>query len=344
MRVALAILIPLVLAALLVVAIGENPVDAALALARGVAGSPAAVGSVLFQTTTLLFLGLSVALPYRAGFFNIGSEGQLLVGGFAATLVALALPDWPAFVLVPTCALAAALGGGLWGALPGILRAKLGVHEVINTIMLNFIASAATSYFVVHVFQEPGQMIPHTSPIPVAAWLPRCGDAFGGLVPIPASSPFNVSFLVAAATLLAVAFVVHRTPAGFALRAVGESERAARFAGISPGRTAVFALGFAGALAGLASLNEIMGFRHRFVDNFTGGIGFLGIAVALLGGGTMRGVFFSALLFGALSAGAVEVDLFTRVPREIFLVLQALLLLSALALSRRSPRESGATS
>lgn len=335
----LAVALVLAFAAALVLFVGESPLVAGAALLQGCAGSGAALGATLFQATTLVFVGLAVALPARAGLFNIGAEGQLLVGSLAATLTALALGDGPRWAIVPACLFAAAAGGAFWGAIPGFLRARFGVHEVINTIMLNFIASGLTGYLVVHVFQDPGQMIPHTALIPEAARIPRLGALPIPGNPFPASSPVNASIALAIIALVVVAWFLRRTAAGFELRAVGHGERAARVAGISSAAVVTLTMAGGGALAGLGAANEILGFRGRFLDNFAGGIGFLGIAVALLGRKTMRGVALAALFFGALGAGAVEVDLFTKVPREIFLVLQAALLLAVLGADSLAARE-----
>jgi len=165
---------------LVVTAIGESPFRIYAILFRGAFGSVDAVGLILFNACPLIFAGLAVAFAFRAGLFNIGAEGQLTVGAFLATMVGLHAGGAPAIVLVPLCVLAAAAGGAVWGAIPGLLRAKLGVHEVINTIMMNFIASGLTGYLTVYVFKEPGQMIPHTARIAQAARIPRLGD-----VPIP---------------------------------------------------------------------------------------------------------------------------------------------------------------
>ncbi len=335
--------VALVVGAALSAAVGESPARASAALLQGAFGTFAAFGAVLFQATTLVFVGLAVALPYRAGLFNIGAEGQLLVGALAAAATALAVPGAPALVLVPLAIAASAAGGALWGAIPGFLRARLGVHEVIATIMMNFIASALTSWLVVVVLQEPGQMIPHTREIPQAAQLARLGELPVPGNPFPASSAANVSLFVALLALGAFAWVLRRTSLGFELRAVGEGEAAARVVGISRVRTALIAMAAGGALAGLAGINEVLGFRHRYLDNFSGGIGFLGIAVALLGRSRAAGVLAASLFFGALGAGSVEVDLFTKVPREILLVLQAVILLAFAAAdaSVRRPRFAG---
>ncbi len=326
-----AVLAASAVSAVIIAAIGESPWEAAGVLIAGVFGTPDGFAAVLFNMTALLFTGLSVAFAFRAGLFNIGAEGQLTMGAFLATLVALHLTGAPAVVLVPLCVVAAAVGGAVWGAIPGLLRARLGVHEVINTIMMNFIASGLTGYFTVYVFKEPGQMIPHTSRIPEAARLPRLGDLPIPGNPLPSSSPANVALLIALAAAVLCAWILYRTPFGFRVRALGLGELAARTAGMPTARTLVAAMAVAGALAGLAGVNEVLGFRYRFLDNFAGGVGFLGIAVALLGRVRMTGVVAAAFLFGVLGAGAVEVDLFTDVPREIILVAQAAILLFVVA-------------
>jgi simple sugar transport system permease protein len=316
--------------AALVALAGGDPAEVAMAALRGLA-TPDGVGAVLFGTTTLIFTGLSVAFAYHAGLFNIGAEGQLLVGAFASTMTAIALDGAPPAVIVPAAVAAGAAGGALWAAVPGVLRARLGVHEVINTIMMNFVASGLTGYLTVHAFKEPGQMIPQTSPVPLAARIPRLGDLPFPFSEIPVSSPANASLLLALAACAVAAWILRRSPWGLELRALGRSERAARTAGIDAGRTWIGAMSVAGAFAGLAGANEVLGFRYRFVDNFASGVGFLGIAVALLGGARIGGVIAAAFLFGALNAGAVEIDLFTDVPREIVLVVQAGILLFVVA-------------
>jgi simple sugar transport system permease protein len=327
----LAVLCACALAGVLIVLIGESPRQVLQVVWEGVLRTPDGVASILFNATALIFTGLSVAFAFRAGLFNIGAEGQLIIGAFTTTVVALALPGLPALLLVPLCIVAAAAGGAVWGAIPGILRARLGAHEVINTIMMNFIASGLTGYLTVHVLKEPGQMIPQTSPIPAAAHIPRLGElAFPGN-PIPAVSPANTALLLAVAIAVIVGWLLRRTPFGFEVRALGLGAKAARTAGLPTRRTLIAAMALAGAIAGLGGVNEVLGFRYRFLDAFSSGVGFLGIAVALLGRARVTGVIAAALLFGALSAGALEIDLFTEVPRELMLVVQAAILLLVVA-------------
>lgn len=309
---------------LVVAAIGESPIRIYGILFRGAFGSIDGVGYVLFNAVPLIFAGLAVAFAFRAGLFNIGGEGQLYVGAFACAWAALAFGGLPVLVLVPLLIVISALGGALWAGVPGYLRARFGAHEVINTIMMNFIAVGLTSYLVVNVFKEPGQMTPQTAEISAAAQLPRVAGALQAIgIPLPRSNPLNLSVLVALAAVWLAWFILYRTTLGYEIRAVGHNSSAAEYAGINVKLTIVKTMLLSGAFAGLVATNEVMGFRHRFLDNFSSGIGFMGIAVALLGKNTPIGVLFAALLFGVLNTGALEVDVFTDVPRELILVLQA---------------------
>ncbi len=319
-----AVLAAFLVGGLVVAAIGESPLRFYSVLFRGAFGSVDGIGLVLFNATPLIFAGLAVAFAFRSGLFNIGGEGQLYIGSFVCAWAALKMPGAPAVLLIPVLILASAAGGALWAAIPGYLKARFGVHEVINTIMMNFIAVALTGYLVVEVFKEPGQMTPQTAVIPVAGELPRLAGFFQSIaVPLPNANPLNASFLIALVAVWLAWFILYRTTLGYEIRAVGHNTSAAEYAGINVRRTLVMAMLLSGAFAGLVATNEIMGFRHRFLDNFSSGIGFMGIAVALLGRNSPLGVLFAALLFGVLNTGALEVDIFTDVPRELILVVQA---------------------
>jgi ABC-type uncharacterized transport system permease subunit len=310
---------------LVVTAIGESPIRIYAILFRGAFGNVDALGHVLFNACPLVFAGLAVAFAFRAGLFNIGGDGQLYIGSFAAAWAGLALGSRPAFLVVPLLIIAGGVGGALWAGIPGWLKARFGAHEVINTIMMNFIAVGLTSYLVINVFREPGQMTPQTAEIAASGHLPRLAGALQRLgVPLPYANPLNASILIAVGAVLVCWFVLYRTTFGYEVRAVGQNAKAAEYAGINVRRTVVLAMLVSGAFAGLVATNEVMGFRHRFLDNFSGGIGFMGIAVALLGRNTPVGVLLAALLFGVLNTGALEVDVFTDVPRELILVLQAI--------------------
>jgi general nucleoside transport system permease protein len=320
----IAVAAALLVGGLVVMAIGESPLRIYSILFRGAFGSVDAFGYVLFNACPLIFTGLAVAFAFRAGLFNIGGEGQLYVGSFVCAWVGLKLGGVPAVLAVPVLLVVSAAGGALWGAIPGYLKARFGVHEVINTIMLNFIAVGLTSYLVVNVLKEPGQMTPQTAEIATSGTLPRLAGVFQAIgIPLPDSNPLNASLLIALAAVWLAWFILHRTTLGYEIRAVGLSPSAAEYAGIDVRKKLVVAMMISGAFAGLVAANEVMGFRHRYLDNFSAQIGFMGIAVALLGKNTPLGVLFAALLFGILNTGALEVDVFTDVPRELILVLQA---------------------
>ncbi len=319
-----AVAVAFMVGGLVVMAIGESPLRVYAILFRGAFGSVDALGYVLFNACPLIFTGLAVAFAFRAGLFNIGGEGQLYVGSFVCAWVGLKVGGLPAALVVPLLILVSAAGGALWAAGPGYLKARFGVHEVINTIMMNFIAVGLTSYFVINVLKEPGQMTPQTAEIAASGHLPRLAAALQSVgIPLPASNPLNASILIALAAVWVAWYILHRTTLGYEIRAVGLNPSAAEYAGINVRRTVVLAMMLSGAFAGLVATNEIMGFRYRYLDNFSAQIGFMGIAVALLGKNTPLGVLFAAILFGILNTGALEVDVFTDVPRELILVLQA---------------------
>jgi simple sugar transport system permease protein len=295
---------------------------------RGGLGSVDGFGYVLFTATPLVFTGLAVAFAFRAGLFNIGGEGQLYMGAFLCAWVGFTLPDLPPLAIVPIGIMAAALGGAMWGLLPGVLKARFGVHEVINTIMLNFVAMLGTNFLVNHIYREPGQMIPQTRQILISAWIPRMAPLFQRLgIPLPESNPVNYSLLLALAVAGIVWLILFRTRLGYEIRAVGLSQGAAEYGGIRVGLVMVLSMAVSGGLAGMVGVNEVMGYRHRFLDGFSTGLGFTGIAVALLGRNHPLGVVLAAVLFGVLSTGALEVDIFTDIPRELVMVLQAAIII-----------------
>jgi len=337
---------------LVVTAIGENPFRIYAILFRGAFGSVDAVGLVLFNAVPLIFTGLAVAFAFRAGLFNIGGEGQLYIGAFVCTLAGLWLGGLPAVLLIPLLILASAAGGAAWAAVPGLLKARFGVHEVINTIMMNFIAVGLTSYFIINMLREPGQMTPQTSEIAFAGHLPRLAESLSLIgIPLPQANPLNFSIVLALGAVWLAWFILYRTNLGYEIRAVGMNAKAAEYAGINVRRTIVLAMLISGAFAGLVATNEVMGFRHRFLDNFSSGLGFMGIAVALLGKNTPLGVLLAALLFGVLNTGGLEIDIFTDVPRELILVLQAITIILVVVgnevfvrrAAAREEREAGAS-
>jgi simple sugar transport system permease protein len=299
---------------------GESPWHVLRILAKSAFGSGYDFGMTMFYTTPLIFTGLSVAIAFHAGLFNIGAEGQLTLGALAAAIVGAVMPGliWP---LAPVLAgLAAVLAGALWGALPGWLRARRGSHEVINTIMLNFVAAGLASYVALYVLKNPDSQNPETRPVG-AGYLIHQFPLFGG-------APVSLALPLALLCALAVWVLLWRTALGFELRAVGQSEAAARAAGIDAGRIRIIALTLAGGLAGMVGIGEVLGNAGKFKVGFSPEYGFIGIAVALLGRNQPLGIVAAALLFGALHKGTADLDLETEhVTREVSLVMQALIIL-----------------
>ncbi|MGZ3425884.1 MAG: ABC transporter permease [Polyangia bacterium] len=319
-----ATLIALAAASLLIIAVGGAPLPVYRLLLAGTWGNGYGIGQVLFKTTPLIFTGLSVSLALRAGLFNIGAEGQLTVGAFLTALVGAHAASLPAAVAVPLALVAGAAGGAFVGAIAGALKAWRGAHEVINTIMLNVIVRAVMVGLGAHLFER--EQI-HTAPIARSAELPRLSNWIAALH----GSAANAALLFAVAVALGAWWLVERTRVGFRLRAVGASPDAAATGGISVPRVQFFTLALSGAVAGLVGANFVLGYKHYYEDGFSGGIGYIGIAVAVLGGARPLGVVLAALLFGTLSQGALAVN--AVVPKEIVDVLTAVIIFAVAAAS-----------
>ncbi len=303
---------------------GENPWHVFKVLCTGAFGSPYDFGMTLFYATPLVFTGLSVAVAFHAGLFNIGAEGQLTLGALAAAAVGALWPECPSVLAPITAGLAALSAGALWGAIPGWLRARRGSHEVINTIMLNFIAAALASYVTLYLLKSADTQNPETRSIGAGYMIHQFG-VFGG-------APVSLALPLAIIAAICVWFFLSKTTWGFELRAVGQSESAARAVGIHAARVRIIALSLAGALAGLVAVAEVLGNAGRFKVGFSPEYGFMGIAVALLARNQPFGILAAALLFGALHKGATALDLETEhVTRDLSLILQALILLSVSA-------------
>lgn len=325
---AVAFLLALAMGAVLILSLAENPLHVYNVMFRGGLGSIDGLGYVFFSATPLILTGLAVAFAFRAGLFNIGGEGQLYMGAFFCAWIGFTFPSMSSALMVPLCILFAALGGAIWGLVPGVLKARFGVHEVINTIMLNFVAMLTTNFLVNHVYKEPGQMIPQTKEIAATAWIPRMAPLLQRIrIQLPASNPLNYSLLLALMVAALAWFVLFKTRLGYEIRAVGLSQKAAEYGGIKVGATLVLSMIISGSMAGLVGVNEVLGYRHRFLDGFSTGLGFTGIAVALLGRNHPLGVVLAAVLFGILNTGALEVDIFTDIPRELVMVLQAVIII-----------------
>ncbi len=334
LRSAIALLCALLATSLLILVAGRSPLRIYALLLAGTWGNAYGIGQVLFKATPLMMTGLAVAFAMRAGLFNVGAEGQLTMGGFAAAWVGAALPaGTPAILAVPLCLLAAAAGGALVGLVPGWLKASRGAHEVITTIMLNFVVRAAMVGLGAVMFVRESV---HSRPIVPGAQLARLAH----LIPSLHGSAVSLALPIAIAVAIAVAWLLARTRLGFRLRAVGAQPRVAATAGIDVGRATVVAFVIAGAIAGLGGASFVLGYKGYYEDGFAGGVGFVGIAVAMLGGTRPIALILAALLFGTLAQGALAVNAIC--PKEIIDVMQAVIIIAAAASGARALSKSGA--
>ncbi len=338
----ISILLAAILSALVILAIGESPLDALSLMIEGALMRSSGWGYTLYYTTNFIFTGLCVAVAFHAKMFNIGGEGQAMIGGLGVALVCLFIPfpHWSLALLVAM--LAAAVFGALWALIPAWLQAKRGSHIVITTIMFNFIAAAVLNYVLVNLLRPAGAMDPATANFPEATHLPTFQDMFATADnPLFRGAPANVTFFLAVLACVAFWLLMWRTRLGYEIRAFGHSESAAKYAGISPVRITVVAMLISGGLAGMMALNTTMGEAERLVLNATEGAGFIGIAVALMGRSHPVGIFLAALLFGFLYQGGAELALWTSIPRELITVIQALVILFTGALDNmvRMPLE-----
>jgi simple sugar transport system permease protein len=318
----------LALSAAVILLVGESPAQALRHLAAGAFGNAEAIGYTLYYATNFVFTGLAVAVAFHGGLFNIGAEGQAYIGGLGLTLLCLLAGGWPAVLVAPTAIVAAAAGGAAWAFVPAWLQARRGSHIVITTIMFNFIASTLMTYLLVNVLIKPGQQSPETREFAPNTWLPHLHDLAQALGWEIGRSPLNLASLFAIAAAALVWFYLWHTRWGYELRALGHSETAAVYGGISPARTIIVAMSISGALAGLMSVNEIMGVQHRLLLNFPSGAGFVGIAVALMGRNHPLGIVLAAILFGALYQGGSELSFdMPRLTRDVVVVMQGLIIL-----------------
>jgi simple sugar transport system permease protein len=320
----------LMVGALMLAALGANPGQAYTAMAEGAFGSMNAVADTLVKATPLLFVALGICISFRGGVLNIGGEGQLIAGALAASLAALALPEWPAPAILPVSLIAGLAAGAAWGAIPGLLKAYLRANEILTTIMLNQIAVQVMNYLLRGPLMDPvqvqsGSFIPQTARFSLAADLPRW---------IPTRLHLGAFLAVVAA--IAVWALLWRTTTGFRIRAVGLNPSAARRAGIRPERYVVMAMLLSGALIGLGGATQVLGVNHRmFTDGsamgFTGGAGFNGIVAALFGQLHPLGAIPASVLFGAMLVGANSMQRMVQVPSALISALNGLVVVFVVA-------------
>ncbi len=338
----ISLILAAILSALVILAIGEDPIAAVKLMVTGALGSSYGWGYTLYYATNFMFTGLAVAIAFHARLFNIGGEGQAALGGLGVALACLYIP-WPHWSLALIGAtVAAGLFGAAWAAIPAFLQAKRGSHVVITTIMFNFIAASLLNYVLVNLMRPKGSMDPASARFAETVHLPTLHDILAPFgIAFSKSAPANISLLVAIAACIFLWVLIWRTRLGYEIRSFGNSESAAKYAGIPPVKIIMITMMISGALAGMMAINNVMGEAERLVLNSVEGAGFIGIAVALMGRSHPFGVFISAILFGFLYQGGAELALWTSIPRELIVVIQALVILFTGALDNmvRMPLE-----
>jgi len=329
------LLVALGVAGVVVALVGQDPWLVIEVLLQGAFGTPRGFSYTLYYATTFVFTGLAVAVAFHGGLFNIGGEGQAIMGGLGTGLVALWWSAFlPAWLMLPLMMLSGALFGLAWAALPAYLQAYRGSHVVITTIMFNFIASSVLVYLLVNHLRPKGAMSVESEGFAASAKLPGVHEALGWLGIHWPASPLNLSVLLAALAAVGVYLFLWRSRAGYRLRAVGSSPGAAQYAGIKARHQVLLAMSISGALAGLVGMNEIAGVSGRLLLEFVSGAGFTGIAVALMGRNHPLGIALASLLFGALFQGGAEVSF--EVPgfsRDMVVMLQGFIVLSSGAMT-----------
>ncbi len=320
--------VALLISGIVVLIIGENPLEAMWIMLKGALGSIKGWGYLLYYATNFIFTGLAVAVAFHAGLFNIGGEGQAYFAGLGAAMTGLSLDFLPWPLVIPLAIVASAAFGALWGFIPGYLQAKRGSHIVITTIMFNFIASSLMIYLINYWFRPVGVMAVESREITGAYILSFREMAklfFDYRLPF---TPLNPTLFLALLAAFAVWYFLWRTKLGYEIRTVGANTDAAIYAGIRPDRIIMITMAVSGGLAGLVAVNEVLGAQHRLVIEYVQGAGFVGIAVALMGRSHPVGIVLAALLFGFLYQGGTELS-FARpeINRDMIVVIQGLVIL-----------------
>ncbi len=312
----IAILMAFIVGAIILLVTGYNPIAAYKDMLLGAFGDIFRIGQTLTQTTPIIYTALAFLFSFKCGLFNIGGEGQFLAGAFATTLVGISFQNIPAPIHILLALAAGALVGGLWGMIPAILKTRFGAHEVITTMMLSYVALYLNSYMVNYPFKASG-WVSQTVVIAESARLPR----------LLQGSQLSASIFIALLLVMFTQLILSRTILGYEIRATGFNSFAARNMGININRSMIIALVLSGSIAGLGGAGEIMGVHRRYIDGFSPGYGWDGLAVALVGGLSPIGSLFAAILFGALRSGGMIMTRATGVPQDIVFLLQALVII-----------------
>jgi len=321
--------VALLFAGVMVWWVGQDPLVVIRVLLDGAFGTTRGLSYTLYYATTFIFTGLAVAVAFHGGLFNIGGEGQAILGGLGTGLVALWLsPSLPAWLMLPLMLLAGALFGMVWAVVPAYLQAYRGSHIVITTIMFNFLASSLLVYLLVNHLKVPGNMSVESAAFAASAKLPSMQAFMAALGIDWPNSPLNTSVFLALLAAVGVYFLLWHTRLGYDLRATGSSARAADYAGIRSRRQVILAMAVSGALAGMVGMNEVAGVNGRLMLEYVSGAGFTGIAVSLMGRSHPFGIVLASLLFGALFQGGAEVSFEVRgFSRDMVVMLQGFIVL-----------------
>jgi simple sugar transport system permease protein len=320
----LAILTAVIIGGIIILVVGGDPIRAYTGLIQGSMGSTKAWSETAVWATPYIFAGLAVALAFKGGLFNIGAEGQLAVGAVFSALIGYALPEWlgfalPVYIHLPLAIIVGMIAGGLWASIVGFLKAYTGGHEVINTIMMNYIALNTTSFLLNGVMKDksPTNVIARTPLIAESARMPAIFDGLR----------IHWGFLLALLVAVFIWWLLNKTTLGFEIRTVGLNPDAAKYAGINVKRTIIITMMLSGMLAGLAGSIEVTGLNYRHELGFSIGYGLDAIAIALLGKSHPLGVVLAAFLFAAMRNGATRMQFLTQLPVDLISMLQALILL-----------------
>jgi simple sugar transport system permease protein len=318
----LAVPVALIIGAVMLIALKANPFEAYGALFQGAFGDVSGITQTLVKATPLLLVGLGVVIAFRGGVINIGGEGQMMVGALATTAMAVSFPTWPGLLLLPLCLMVGILSGALWGAIPGVLKARLGVNEILSTVMMNAIAIQFSNFLLRGPLIDPaevaaGTRIAQSALLPRQVWLLR-------LVP---RTLLNSGAIIALVLAFLVYIFLWRTTIGYRIRAVGLNPIASRYAGIPVRVYQALALILGGAFAGLAGAIEVMGVQHRMLEGLSGGYGFTGIVAALFGNLHPLGAIPASILFGGLLVGADQMQRSVQVPSSLISTLSGLIVL-----------------
>ena len=310
------VLIALIIASFVILAIGKSPIEAYAIMLKGAFGSPAAIVNTIVKSTPLILTGLAVGFGFRAGVFNIGAEGQMIMGALTATAVGINLGWAPPYIALSLTIIAGILAGAGWAAIAGYLKAKTGAHEVVTTIMLNWIATYLSSYMV-QVPLAVGSGTPKSPEVVPSAKLPVLMKV----------GPMEMSAGIIIAVLAAIFMYVllEKTTTGYEVKAAGFNPYAAEYGGISIAKNVTMSMAISGALAGLAGVVELLGVHHRFLGTLSGGKGFDGISIALIGQNHPIGIIFAAILMGALRTGSNEMQ-FAGISKHIVMIIQGIVI------------------